>query len=135
YPEVRGCREVDPGDVRTGAETRKELSNGHVPCQVDQVGGDPLPDPLERQLAPLDLAIQADDVMAKARSDGLGGDLAGYHRAKRRIELRSGIAHGELAQIATDGFGGAGRMRAGQVREALGGVAQSSRHRLCLSAR
>ena len=120
---------------RTRGETRHELSDRRMPCPVDQVVGDSIPDLLEGQLAPLDPAIEPDDVMAKARSDGLRGDLAGRHRAERRVELRSRIARGELAQIATDGLRGACRMRAGQFGEPLGRVAQSGRHRLRLSAR
>src|SRR5205823_9075538 len=73
--------------------------------------------------------------MAKARSDGLRGDLAGCHRAERRVELRSCITWGELAQVTADGLRGAGRMRAGQIREPFGGVTQSGRQRLGLNAR
>ena len=93
-----------------------------MPCPVDQVVRDSFPHQLEGQMAPLDLAIQPDNVVAKTGSDGIRGDLAGRHGAERRVELRSCITRGELAQIAADGLRGAGRMRAGQFREALGGV-------------
>ena len=71
HPEIGGRREIDSGDLRARGETRHELSNRRMPCPVDQVVGDPFLDPLEGQLAPLDPAIQPDDVMAKAGSDGL----------------------------------------------------------------
>ena len=106
-----------------------------MPCAVDQVVGDPFLDPIEGQLAPLDPAIEADDVMAKAGGDWLRGDLARRHRAERHVEFRSCITRGELAQVATSGLGGSGRMRAGHFREALWRVAQGSRHRFRLSAR
>src|SRR5579863_1733606 len=95
-----GALACDAGDLCPRHQPRDVLRAGAPTDCLAQIIGDAAGDELERQIAALDLAIEADDVQAVARRDGLLGDGAGGKREQRALELSRGLSGTDLAEIA-----------------------------------
>src|SRR6185312_9191658 len=82
---------------------------------LNDILGDALPHEGKWELAALDVPVEADDVEAIAGLHRRLGHLARREADQRLLELRRGVAPGELAKVTAGSSGGTIGVRGRQV--------------------